>query len=100
MSTPVTARRNEAARRYLDAVIDRPGPVQWLTGYALMSSDRAEQRTRFMDRFRSCVINCNLGQDLVRPSVEPRGRTPGGPRRRWIEFLGLLQAPLLPSELR
>jgi hypothetical protein len=90
---------NEAARRYLDGQIDRAQAVAWLTRYALMSPARAEQRTRFMDVYRSYVINYNLGQDLVRASIEARGGTADQPDRRWSLFLDLLQAPRLPSDL-
>jgi hypothetical protein len=91
---------NEAARRYLDGEIDRQAAAAWLTRFALMSPARAEQRTRFMDVYRSYVINYNLGQDLVRTYVERRGGTADAPERRWQEFLALLRSPRLPSELR
>ena len=64
--------QNEAARRYLNGEIDRKGASEWLTRLALMSPPRAEQRTRFMDDYRSYVINYNLGKDLVRQHVEAR----------------------------
>jgi hypothetical protein len=91
---------NEAARRYLDGDLDRAGAATWLTKYALMSPARAEQRTRFMDTFRSYVINYNLGQDMVRAYIEARGGTADKPDRRWELFLALLQSPRLPSDLR
>jgi hypothetical protein len=91
---------NEAARRYLDGDLDRAGAIDWLARYALMSPARAEQRTRFMDTFRSYVINYNLGQDLVRAYIEAHGGTPDNPDRRWHLFLALLQSPRLPSALR
>jgi hypothetical protein len=91
---------NEAARRYLDGQIDRQAAAAWLTRFALMSPARAEQRTRFMDAYRSYVINYNLGQDLVRAYVEARGGTADDPDRRWEEFLALLQSPRLPAGLR
>mgnify|MGYP003342593532 CR=1 FL=1 len=61
---------NEAARQYLDGRRDRQSTVDWLVRWSLMSPARAEQRTRFMDVYRSYVINYNLGQDLVRAFVE------------------------------
>jgi hypothetical protein len=91
---------NEAARRYLDGQWDRSMTSAWLTRFALMSRPRAEQRTRFIDAFRSYVINYNLGQDLVRAYIEARGGTAAEPDRRWQEFLTLLQSPRLPSGLR
>lgn len=91
---------NEAARRYLDGSIDRAAAAAWLTRYALMSPVRAEQRTRFIDVYRSYVINYNLGQDLVRRYVDAQGGTADHPSRRWQVFLDLLQSPRLPSGLR
>ncbi|MQA30201.1 MAG: hypothetical protein GEU82_10230 [Luteitalea sp.] len=90
---------NEAARRYLNGDIDRAAAAAWLTRFALMSPPRAEQRTRFMDDYRSYVINYNLGKDLVRQFVESRGGTSAAPDRRWEIFAGLLETPRLPSGL-
>jgi hypothetical protein len=90
---------NEAARRYLDGAIDRAGAIDWLVRYALMSPERAEQRTRFFDQYRSYVINYNLGQDLVRRHIESRKGSAGDPDRRWVEFAELISSPRLPSGL-
>ncbi len=67
--------------------------------YALMSPERAAQRVRFIDQYRSYVINYNLGQDLVRRSIESRGGTPDHPARRWEELVKLISSPRLPSDL-
>jgi hypothetical protein len=64
-----------------------------------MSPARAEQRTRFIDDYRSYVINYNLGKDLVQRFVERRGGTSAQPARRWQVFLDLLGSPRLPSAL-
>jgi hypothetical protein len=61
---------NEAARQYLNGAITREQAVDWLQRYAMMPKDRAAQRTRFFDQYRSYVINYNLGKDLVREWVE------------------------------
>jgi hypothetical protein len=90
---------NEAARRYLNGTIDRAAAAAWLARFALMSPARAEQRTRFMDDYRSYVINYNLGKDLVQRFVEARGGTAAQPARRWQVFLDLLGSPRLPSAL-
>jgi hypothetical protein len=90
---------NEAARRYLNGEIDRAAAAAWLTRYALMSPPRAEQRTRFMDDYRSYVINYNLGKDLVKQFIESRGGTASQPARRWELFAELLKSPRLPSGL-
>jgi hypothetical protein len=91
---------NEAARQYLNGTVDRAGAVAWLTRYALMSPERAEQRTRFFDDYRSYVINYNLGKDLVKAFIEARGGTDANPEKRWQEFIQLLGSPRLPSGLR
>jgi hypothetical protein len=91
---------NEAARRYLNGQIDAAGATAWLERYALTPRDRAAQRVRFFDQYRSYVINYNFGKDLVRTFIESRGGTPDSPARRWQEFEKLLSSPRLPSGLR
>jgi hypothetical protein len=91
---------NEAARRYLNGEIDAAAAAGWLAEYGLMARPRAEQRVRFIDQYRSYVINYNLGKDLVRRYVESRGGTEDQPEKRWKEFARLLSSPRLPGGLR
>jgi len=91
---------NEAARRYLNGRIDREGAAAWLERYAMYPKARAEQRVRFIDQYRSYVINYNLGKDLVRAYVERQAGPQATPARRWQAFLALLSSPRLPSGLR
>lgn len=91
---------NEAARGYLNGTMTREAAAHWLETYAMMSSDRAWQRTKFFDAYRSYVINYNLGQDLVRAYIESHGGTVNDPQRRWEVFEDLLASPRLPSELK
>jgi hypothetical protein len=90
---------NEAARRYLDGAITREEAARWLVEYALMSPERALQRTRFFDQYRSYVINYNLGLDLVRAYVEKKSGADAAPEKRWEVFTRLLSTPMLPSAL-
>jgi hypothetical protein len=90
---------NEAARGYLDGKMNREQAEEWLVTYALMSPERAKQRVRFIDAYRSYVINYNLGQDLVRNHIESRGGTAANPSTRWEEFKRLISSPRLPSGL-
>ncbi len=90
---------NEAARRYVDGTATAADAVAWLERYALMSRERAGQRVRFFDRYRSYVINYNLGEDLVKAWVESRGGVAAAPDRRWEVFTDLLRQPRLPSTL-
>jgi hypothetical protein len=91
---------NEAARRYINGQMDAAAATAWLQRYALMPADRAAQRVRFFQQYRSYVINYNYGKDLVRTFIEARGGTPDHPDRRWQEFEKLLSSPRLPSGLR
>jgi hypothetical protein len=84
---------NEAARRYLDGRIDARAAADWLEKYGLYSRPRAEQRVRFIDQYRSYVLNYNLGKDMVAAYVESRGPD------RWAEFARLISSPRLPSSL-
>jgi hypothetical protein len=90
---------NEAARRYLNKEIDAAQATAWLERYALMPHERAAQRVRFFDQYRSYVINYNLGKDMVRRHIESRGGTLENPSKRWEEFERLLASPRLPSGL-
>jgi hypothetical protein len=86
---------NEAARRYLNGQITAEQATDWLVRYSLSSPERARQRVRFFDTYRSYVINYNLGQDLVKAYVE-RAATPA---ERWRRFGELLSTPRLPGDL-
>ncbi len=88
---------NEAARRYLDRQISAGEAAEWLTSYALMAPARAAQRVKFIEKYRSYVINYNLGMDLVRQYVERRAN--GDAEKRWEVFAELLSSPRLPSGL-
>ena len=89
---------NEAARNYIDGKTDAKGAADMLMAWGLYSRPRAEQRVRFVDQYRSYVINYNLGQDLVKAYVERLAGT-GDEARRWRAFSGLLSSPRLPSGL-
>ena len=84
---------NEAARRYLNGEINAQQAADWLEKYGLYSRPRAGQRVRFIDQYRSYVINYNLGKDMVKASIESRGPD------RWQAFARLISSPRLPSSL-
>jgi hypothetical protein len=88
---------NEAARRLINGEIDENAAVQWLQKYAVMEPARAEQRVKFVQRYRSYVINYNLGEDMVRCYIEKLGGT--DPEKRWSEFAKLVASPRLPGAL-
>lgn len=91
---------NEAARKYLNGEIDRDEAASWLTKYLLYEPDRAQQRTRFIDKYRSYVINYNLGKDIVAHYVESNGGTSDNPDKRWKIFGEVLSTPRSASLLK
>jgi hypothetical protein len=91
---------NEAARQYLDGKIDRAAAAAFLEKYAMYTRPRAEQRVKFIDQYRSYVINYNLGKDLVRAYVEKSMGRDKTAQRRWQVFSGLISSPRLPSGLK
>ncbi|MFZ5496816.1 MAG: hypothetical protein ACOZE5_15965 [Verrucomicrobiota bacterium] len=89
---------NEAARNYLDGRITAAEAAAWLEKYALMEPARAQQRVKFIEQYRSYVINYNHGQQLVHDYVEAKAG--GDADRRWAAFIELISSPRLPSQLK
>jgi hypothetical protein len=89
---------NEAARRLINGEIEESAAQQWLEKYAVMEPPRAHRQIEFSKRYRSYVINYNLGEDMVRSYIEKRSGT--DPEKRWSEFGKLLSSPRLPSGLQ
>lgn len=91
---------NEAARGLLDGQLTEEEAVEWLIRYALMSPERAQQRIKFMEKYRSYVINYNQGQDLIATYLEAQGGSLENPDHLWSLFGDLLSTPQTPSRLR
>jgi hypothetical protein len=88
---------NEAARRLINGEVDENAAAEWLQKYAVMEPARAQQRVKFIQRYRSYVINYNLGEDMVKRYIEKRAGA--DPEKKWSEFGKLLASPRLPSGL-
>jgi len=97
---------NEAARYYINGDMTRNQTSEWLTKYSLMAPERAIQRIKFFDAYRSYVISYNHGLDLVSKYVEhetkqllasDKSRSPA--KARWQVFQRLLSLPQVPSNL-
>jgi hypothetical protein len=86
---------NEAARMRLSGELDADGAADWLVRNALATRARAEQRVRFIETYRSYVINYNLGEDLVAAYIN--GRAGNDIERRWAELERLLAEPFAPQ---
>ena len=89
---------NEAARQFLNGKMSAADAAAYLEKYALYTPDRAQQRVKFMEKYRSYVINYNYGKDLVRRYID--GHSGTDPARRWKAFAALLSSPRLPSGLQ
>ena len=89
--------RNEVARRYLDGEVDSARAVELLERYWLIPPDEAAKTLRFIQTYRSYVINYNLGRDMVAAWVEREGG--GSDDGRWRAFGALLSSPRLPQDL-
>ncbi len=90
---------NEAARNYLDKKWNESEAVTWLMKYSLMSEERAKQRIKFIEKYRSYVINYNLGQDIIKEYIEKNGGDNNN-AKRWSLFTELLSTPQTPSGLK
>jgi hypothetical protein len=82
----------------INGAIDESAAVRWLQKYAVMEPARAQQRVKFIQRYRSYVINYHLGEDMMRRYIEKRSGS--DPAKRWSEFGKLLASPRLPSGLQ
>ena len=85
------------ASDYLAGRLRRDEAKALVQRYELSSPARAEQRMKFIDTYRSYIINYGLGRDLVQAHVESAGPTQAA---RWKAMEKLLSEPTLPGDLR
>lgn len=90
---------NEAARNYLDAKWTREQTVEWLQKNALRTKESADKYVSFIEKYRSYVINYNLGNDIVKNYIESNGGTVDNLKKRWELFEHLLSTPQTPGGL-
>ena len=90
---------NEAARNYLDEVWTREQTVDWLQKNALRTKESADKYVSFIEKYRSYVINYNLGYDIVKNYIESSGGTVDNLNKRWELFENLLSTPQTPGGL-
>lgn len=90
---------NEAARYYLNGKWTREKTVGWLQKYSLRTKESADKYVSFIEKYRSYVINYNLGMDIVKNYIERNGGTENNPSKRWELFEYLLSTPQTPSGL-
>ncbi|MDP4115717.1 MAG: hypothetical protein Q8903_06260 [Bacteroidota bacterium] len=91
---------NDYAQQYLDGTITKEKAVSLYVNNQFMTKEKAEQRMSFIDKYRSYIINYNVGQDLVKKFVEHNGGTDKNPQLRWKLFEELLSKPVTPGSLK
>ena len=78
---------------YLAGRVGREETVARLSKYMLTSPEKAAQRVRFIDTYRSYIINYGLGRDTVQAWVERQGPD------RWRAMETLLSSQILPADI-
>ena len=81
------------ADAYLAGRIDRDTAIEQLMKYSLADRAKATQRLRFIDTYRSYIINYGLGRDVVQAWVERQGPN------RWAAMETLLSSQILPADI-
>ncbi len=97
----------EIARRLINGEVDETAAAKWLEKFTVNEPARAAQRVRFIQRYRSYVINYSLGEDMVEQYVDRAAGvaktdqpTPEEQEKRWKVFAALLASPKLPGDLK
>jgi len=78
---------------YLSGRVGRDETIARLSKYTLAEPAKAAQRLRFIDTYRSYIINYGLGRDVVQAWVERQGPN------RWDGMETLLASQTLPVDL-
>ncbi|HYC99471.1 hypothetical protein [Brevundimonas sp.] len=78
---------------YLAGRIGRDEAIERLMKYSLADRAKATQRLRFIDTYRSYIINYGLGRDVVQAWVERQGPD------RWAAMETLLSSQILPADI-
>jgi hypothetical protein len=84
------------AQLYLDGAISREEAIEQRRKYSLSSRSRAEQSVRFIEQYRSYVLNYSLGRDIVRDYIERQADDRPG---RWRFFEQVLTGLLSASDM-
>lgn len=78
---------------YLSGRVGRDETIERLMKYTLADRAKATQRLRFIDTYRSYIINYGLGRDMVQAWVERQGPD------HWRGMETLLASQILPVDL-
>ncbi|MFT4913533.1 MAG: hypothetical protein ACI9YM_002133 [Brevundimonas sp.] len=78
---------------FLSGRVDRDTTITRLARYSLTTPEKAAQRLRFIETYRSYIINYGLGRDTVQAWVERQGPD------HWTGMETLLSSQILPVDL-
>ncbi|MEJ2383552.1 MAG: hypothetical protein P8Y54_04055 [Xanthomonadales bacterium] len=84
------------ARLYLDGRIGREEAIEQRRKYGLGTREQAEKNVRFIEQYRSYVLNYSLGKDLVQGYVEAQARNGVN---RWQAFEDMLTGLVTASQM-
>lgn len=87
LTTRLSFAQMATAQLYLDGEISRDEAIEMRRKYGLSSRARAEQSVRFIEQYRSYVLNYSLGEDIVKAYIEKQGDDPAS---RWKAFERML----------
>jgi len=92
--------RNKFIKEYLDGEINREEAVKKIQKYGIRSKESAQKSLAFAEKYRSYVINYNVGQDMVQNYIEENGGTSENPEKRKELFIHLISTPQTASMLQ
>ncbi|HEY4545833.1 MAG TPA: hypothetical protein VIG90_05345 [Pedomonas sp.] len=88
--------RYTIAAEYLAGNIDRETAIALGQKYRLVTRGHAERDVKFIETYRSYVINYGLGKEMVRDHVNAAGPDQNA---RWERMEHILSEPTLPEDL-
>lgn len=89
--------RNAAAEAYLNGEKTKEETIDWLVKYALRDRKSAEQSLKFIEAYRSYIINYNVGLDMVKSYMEKHAGDLKADKWKLFEYL--ISTPQVPSNL-
>ncbi|MBU6371330.1 MAG: hypothetical protein KJS97_01270 [Alphaproteobacteria bacterium] len=83
------------ADQYLSGKIDKAEAVALLQKYQLTNKARAERSLRFIETYRSYIINYGLGREMAAAYIDKAGASQSA---RWAAMETILSTPFLPAD--
>jgi len=90
---------NIAAKNYLEKTFTKEQAVDYMVRYLLMTKERAEKRLEFVEKYRSYVINYNVGTVLIDEYISKKVPD-NNLEKKWEYFIEILSKPFTPEMLR